>query len=139
MKRNPLDVDFSKLVRLRSNYTCEHCGKRNVSAQGLDCSHLWGRKRRSVRWHPSNAAAHCMGCHAYLGANPILFAAWIKKHLGDQHERIRDQAQAITHWKKADLAEIRAQLKSELKRVQKMRDEGHEGRIEFSVPFVEDV
>lgn len=77
------DVLFSRLVRERAEWRCEKCQKffPEGERQGLQCSHLIGRRNKAVRWHPLNAVAHCFYCHKYLTENPIEFHSWIKAHL----------------------------------------------------------
>ena len=141
MKRDPRDQLFSKLVRCRSNWVCERCGKQyEPNSQGLHASHLFGRRRRSVRWAPDNAAAHCFSCHNFLGENPRIFSRWITEHLGSEKaDFLETKANTLVKWSKSDLEDIRKQLKSEWVAMQKMRDTGYEGRIEFHVPLVEDI
>ena len=82
----------------------------------------------------------CYFDHQRLGESPRLFSRWITEHLGsEQADHLESLANMTVHWKKPDLQLIHSQLKSEWKRVQKMRDEGFEGRVEFSIPFVEDL
>ena len=140
MKRDPRDALFSHLVRCRAEYKCEHCGKQyEQNSQGLHCSHFWGRRRRALRWHPMNAASHCFRCHQHLGENPVLFTKWIRHHLDGQFDRMSELSHVITHWKKHDLEQIRVELRDEWSRMQRERNEGKRGRIEFNVPFLDDL
>lgn len=84
MKLKPEDVWFSKCVRQRTLWTCECCEKQyEEGSQGLHCSHFFSRTKRSTRWFPLNAAAHCMGCHTFLGGNPYNFNTWMQNHIGE--------------------------------------------------------
>ncbi len=85
VRRDPLDDLFSKLVRERANWCCEKCGKYHPEGtrRSLHCSHFFSRRKRSTRWDPRNAAAHCFKCHQELGENPIEFTKWIKAYLGE--------------------------------------------------------
>lgn len=85
-----------------------------------------------------NAAAHCYGCHSRLGEAPAEFAVWIHDHLGRDYFEIAMRSVTLVKWSKADLQTIRDQLREEWKRVSKLRGEGVTGRIEFSIPFVEE-
>ena len=144
MKRDRLDKLFSDLVRCRSNWTCERCGKKfdpdiPRGTQGLDCSHYWGRRGKSTRWLPLNCSALCQGCHSYLDDNPHDHTEWKRQQVGEEnYQRLVEYNRVITHWKKHDLEEIKRQLKAQWTVMKSMRDKGYEGRIEFSIPFVED-
>jgi hypothetical protein len=140
MKRDKLDVLFSKLVRERSGWRCECCGKQyEPNSQGLHCSHLVGRRHRGTRWHPDAAAAHCYSCHQKLGANPIVFRNWIVRHLGEARAlAIQARAQAVCKLSKPDLKEIEMQLACLLREMNVARTRGRQGRIEFPSPYPSD-
>ncbi len=141
MKLKKRDIAFSKLVRMRANWTCERCRKHygEGQRQGLDCSHFFSRSRQSVRWHPLNAAAHCRGCHQYLGANPIEFKDWIKEYLGTtKYTVLVHLADARMKFSKAILEDVYQHLKDELKKMAALRKEGVTERIEFDPPFLEE-
>ena len=144
MKRDPLDDLFSKLVRCRPNWTCERCGKvynpnESRGLSGLHCSHLFGRVRKSVRWHPDNAVAHCYKCHWQLGERPREFSRWITEYLGSEKaDELEARANRLSKWTKADKAQIRKEMKEQWLAMQEKRARGYEGRIEFSIPTVED-
>ncbi len=74
-----LDVLFSQVIRLRDK-VCQRCGGSN----SLQCSHFYGRAKKSVRWDEDNAAALCFGCHQYLGSHPLEHVEWFKARLGEQ-------------------------------------------------------
>lgn len=123
MKIGAEDRWFSLCVRQRSGWKCECCGKVYESgSQGLHCSHFFSRTKRTTRWHPLNAAAHCMGCHRHLGGNPILFQSWIESHLGKtDYLMLLQMAGKTAKFRKADLKDIarhyKAQHENQLKQV----------------------
>ena len=115
---------FSNLVRRRAGWKCQRCGKQypEGQAQGLDCSHLFGRRHRSTRWHPDNAFAHCRGCHQYLGSNPPIFTEWAIDQLGQtRFEWLRYRHNMVMKYTKADLEDLYRHLKAEW----------DEGKMEF--------
>lgn len=120
MKRDPADIAFSKLVRLRAHYRCECCGKQyGPSNTGLHCSHFYGRRSRATRWHALNAAAHCYGCHQRLGSNPVVFAEWIDGHIGSEaNADLRLLHSLPVKLSKKDLADIAADLRAQLRDAQ---------------------
>lgn len=133
IKVTKIDAIFSKCVRERANWRCERCmtyyppGQR----QGLHCSHFFSRRHYSIRWHPINAAAHCFSCHQYLGGNPIEFTEWIKAHLNSRYDELTELRCKVVRFRGPDKEEMFTHFKSEFDRMQKLRDKGETGRIEF--------
>jgi len=112
IKLDKLDVLFSKIVRLRAGGYCEHCGQYK-GFKGLQCSHFFGRRRKSVRYDIENAAGLCFSCHSYLGENPYVHTEWFKKRLGSERfERLSIRAEMIV---KPDRHAIEAELRNILK------------------------
>lgn len=77
IKIDKLDVLFSRFIRLRDK-VCQRCG----GSGGLQCSHFYGRAKKSVRWDEDNSVALCFGCHQYFTANPYEHTVWFENHLG---------------------------------------------------------
>lgn len=72
IKRDRADALFSLLIRWRDNWRCVRCGKQYPmgKAQGLDCSHFYGRRGNSTRFEPMNADALCsFPCHQRWGGD----------------------------------------------------------------------
>lgn len=110
IKLNPLDILFSKYVRLKAGGVCEYCGRTTT----LQCSHYHGRRKRILRWDEENVSAVCFSCHMYLGENPYQHTEFFKKRLGtDRFEKLNIRAET-TH-PKPDLVAIMAQLKEKIK------------------------
>lgn len=133
MKRTKQDITFSELVRERSAWHCEVCGKYFPEGhrQGLDTSHYYSRAKAATRLHPDNAAAMCRGCHQHMGDNPLLFAEWIERHLGARMGYIRLLSNTIVK-KTKGYKELEYQhLKRELARMKQLRRDGETGRISF--------
>jgi hypothetical protein len=108
------DTVFSKLIRLRAQWSCESCGTYFPFGHGLQCSHFFGRRHMSTRWDADNAAAHCFTCHMRFGENPIAFTAWIKKYLGDvRYEALQARHQRIVKRTKAELEDLYQHLKQQ--------------------------
>lgn len=140
IRRDKRDILFSNLVRERAEWTCERCHKQFPEGHrnGLECSHFFTRSRKSVRWHPLNAAAHCTGCHTLLGGNPMEFADWIRDHLGRQRSAVlRACSGQLVRFKRHDLDDIHANLKASWAHMQARRAAGECGRLEFDDPLPE--
>lgn len=87
MKITPEDKIFSEFIRKRAIQRvggCERCLTGKINYKQLQCSHFWGRGKRSVRWDEDNAAGLCAGCHMYLTAHPKLHYEWFKEYLGEE-------------------------------------------------------
>ena len=88
IKRDAADKWFSDVVRLKSESTCEHCGKFGRQ----ECAHIYGRAAKSVRWSLDNAVCLCHYCHRTFTANPLDFSRWCMEHLGPGHmELLREK------------------------------------------------
>ncbi len=108
IKIDPLDKLFSQFIRLRAG-RCEYCG----NASQLQCSHFHGRRKRSVRYDPDNAAGLCFSCHSHLGENPYQHTEWFRKRLGSKKfEELNIRAEMIV---KIDKDKIKADLKDKIR------------------------
>lgn len=134
IKLDKIDKVFSRLVRGRANWCCEKCGTHypEGNRQGLHCSHLFGRARKSTRWSDLNAVAHCFGCHRYLTANPFEFTEWSKGYLGEeQFNKLTRLANTPTRLNEAIKREIYEDLKAQLKTMEDARAGGETGYLPF--------
>ena len=134
LRRDPLDVEFSLLVRERADWTCQKCGKHypERKGQGLHCSHYWGRRNRATRWYGENCFAHCFACHQYLGANPHEFAEWVREEIGGvRYDELMLRANSVKKYTKADRKDMLAHFKGERERILQARALGKTGYIDF--------
>lgn len=87
MRLLPLDILFSEFIRRRAIkrvHGCERCLTYKDDYKQLQCSHFYGRSKRSVRWDEQNAAGLCAGCHMYFEANPQVHVEWFKAYIGEK-------------------------------------------------------
>lgn len=102
IKRGPLDVMFSKIIRTRDNWECQRCvmlaAMNNPKKTedvilvtsyvnrpgGLHCAHLNSRRHLGLRWEEDNACALDFGCHQYLDSHPIEKIAFFKARVGEK-------------------------------------------------------
>jgi hypothetical protein len=103
IKVEACDTWFSRCVRKRANFQCEHCG----STQNLQCSHIVGRRVKSLRWDSMNSTCLCAACHMRFTENPLDHVRWLEKHLGRQHL-------AILQEKRNTLLKTTKQLRREI-------------------------
>ena len=116
VKIDKCDSLFSKYIRTRDKWTCQVCHKQySPGDRGLQCSHFWSRRHKSVRWDGDNACAKCFYCHQHMTANPIEFRDWILKRLGRQKfDLLEAKARQVIRLKKTDKAYIEADLKARI-------------------------
>lgn len=136
IRANKIDRVFSRLIRVRDEFTCQKCGRQHAeNSQGLHASHFFSRRHQSTRHDPDNACAHCMACHQYLGENPIVFQSWIRTYLGDvRYSELCFRANQIVKRTQADKDALYAHLKSELARLEDQRAQGATGVLSV-VPY----
>lgn len=129
LKRTKHDDVFSKCIRERDDWSCQVCGKSYPeNAQGLHCSHFFSRRHQSTRYDPDNACAKCFACHQKMGGDPVIFARWVRRYLGETRFReLHDRHNKIMKRTKADLEELYQHYKSELARMKSERSEGKTG------------
>jgi len=104
IKIDAADTWTSKVVRLKANYTCEHCGLQDAR---MECCHIHGRRAKSVRYSLDNLVCMCHGCHRYYTENPTEFTAWLLEYLGIGHMDMLLE-------KKNQLMKTNKQLRSEI-------------------------
>ncbi len=136
IKRNPTDKLFSDLVRERANWCCETChtyypeGRRS----GLDCSHIFKRWHKSIRWEPNAAIAQCTYCHTRNPADANPFMA--KKIIGEkEYRRLEIKCHGTLPMPKWYEKEIRKKLRAAWKLMQERRVSGERGRLDFDSPY----
>ena len=129
MKIDPLDKLFSEYIRRRAIVRvggCERCltvkpdtekedGTVFPGWKHLQCSHFWGRAKRSVRWDPDNAAGLCGGCHMYLTAHPEEHRNWFMIRIGSEEFDLL-MGRAFTP-QKPDIEALTIYLKEKIKEV----------------------
>lgn len=96
--RRKLDKICGEIVRGRGK--CEHCGGTNQ----LQTAHIFSRTYNAVRWCLDNLLCLCASCHFFFHKNPILFAEWVKKYLGEEkYELLKEARNQITKYTIEDL------------------------------------
>ena len=99
VRRNKLDILFSKMIRERDNWTCQHTGKK---ADLVDCAHIVSRRHVSTRWHPYNAITLCRASHMFFTDHPFDWADWCQERFGgDFIGELRAVSNQSVNWSKA--------------------------------------
>lgn len=134
VKSDALDILFSRCVRERANWVCEHCEKCfKHDRHSLQCAHIVGRRVIRLRHDPLNALALCASCHSYFTDRPLEFASFCLGYIGGS---LRDELYRLSNevhkrpkgWKK----EARAHYRAELARMDELRKGGDDGYLEFT-------
>ena len=100
------DKLFSAYIRNRG--VCQWCGK---SDDTLQTAHIFSRRFLVTRWDELNALCLDAKCHFRAHAEPLEFAEFVRKHLGDQaYNDLRRKAK--TCMDKVDLQEIIKKLEA---------------------------
>jgi len=129
----PSDKTFSRVVRESNDWTCERCGsKHERGSQGMHNSHIFSRRYRTIRWSKDNTQSLCYPCHSWFGGNPADSGYWITELLGEEHmAMLREKRDSRVKVSKLEEKEIAKHYRSELKRIESLRDEGVTGVIDF--------
>jgi hypothetical protein len=110
IKLRPADTIFSRYIRTRDKWTCQHCGKFcgvNNSIWKLENSHYWGRSHENTRFEPDNCISLCFTCHKNIGHGDDResYKQLMIKRLGqDRYDSLQIQANTTT--KKDDTSVI---------------------------------
>lgn len=136
LKRDKYDAVFSELVRERTNWQCDYCGRYfHDDHSKLHCSHFKSRRHKATRYHPFNAFAHCIGCHRKLGEDPFEFTMHANLTYGEMTiERVAYLAAMPARLKQWQMDDIYQHMKGQITLMREKRLEGCTGRIEFTLP-----
>jgi 5-methylcytosine-specific restriction endonuclease McrA len=94
------DLAWSKAVRERDGYRCQLCGRwygpgSGRAVQGLHAAHIFSRNNLAVRHDLDNGVTLCYAHHRWAHENPVAFAEWVKRRLGEaRYEALRRRAGA---------------------------------------------
>lgn len=119
LKRTTEDAYFSDCIRLRSDWTCEHCGLEfHGPDKAIQCCHIYSRKFNVLRWSADNAVCMCGSCHAKFTDAPPEFTHWLVSHLGEGHLKLlKEKKQGMLKMNKLVKKEIRDHYREEFKRM----------------------
>lgn len=113
MKISPADTAFSNCVKKAANNTCVKCG---IQRDRMECSHIFSRKHRTIRWCKQNAVCKCHTCHRWWHENPTESGIWFLETYGQGIEDIliekKNTRIKVTKLEEKDIAKhYREQLK----------------------------
>ena len=128
MKISPADTAFSKCVREANNYTCEMCGKTGR----MECSHVYSRRHRTIRWCKDNAKSLCNGCHRKWHESPVYSFKWFEDKYGSGRvELLIEKMNNRNRVKKLEEKDIAKHYREQLKLIEAKRAKGETGYITF--------
>ena len=112
VKREQCDIWFSKAVRLRDG-KCLHCHK----TDRLECSHIYGRANKRLRWSMANCIALCHYCHRHFTSNPVAHFDFLNELLGEAHmDKLRQDRNEIYKTNKLLRKDISDHYRDEVRR-----------------------
>jgi hypothetical protein len=110
------DEAFSKCVRAAAKYTCQRCGK--VGGR-MECSHIYSRSHRTIRWCKENAMCKCHTCHRWWHQNPIDAVNWFIAKMGQVLiDILIEKKNSKVRVSKLEEEEIAKHYKAELKKLE---------------------
>jgi hypothetical protein len=74
-----LDTKWAKAIKMRDGHKCKKC----LSPDNLQSAHIYSRTFRSTRWTVLNGLTLCAKCHFWAHQEPIEFAGFVGKELGE--------------------------------------------------------
>jgi hypothetical protein len=137
VKLSPADIAFSRCVRAANNHTCEKCGIHKPptgtrGSDGLECSHRYGRRSRTVRWCKENADCLCSACHRYFEEHPFEYKAWVTDKDGEALiEILTEKWRSGVKVPKSEEREIAKHYREQLKIIEEKRSSGIGGFINY--------
>lgn len=118
IRLDPLDILFSKYVKLLAEGKCCYCGK-----VGTQTSHFHSRRKRSVRWDVENCCFVCFSCHMFFHEHPNKHVDFFKQRLGSERfEALNVRAETLVHLTKLDKEKIKAELKEKIRLLEASSD-----------------
>ena len=137
MNLKPADIVFSQVVRAAAGHKCLRCGvykpptgKRGNS--GMDCSHVYGRRHRTIRWAAENAKCLCHSCHRWWHENPTDSGQWFENLVGEGYmERLREKRDSMMKVTKSDERDIARHYRLQLKNIEERIAAGEVPPIPF--------
>jgi len=128
MKMSPADTAFSKCIREANNYTCEWCGKDGR----MECSHVYSRRHRTIRWCKDNAKSLCNGCHRKWHESPVAAFKWFEGNYGNGRvELLIEKMNNKTKVSELEEKDIGKHYREQLKLILEKREAGAVGYIDF--------
>ena len=132
VKRDALDIVFSKAIREAYDYTCCKCEINYRHDTGyVHCAHVHTRKHRSTRWNATyGAIALCAKCHRRFTDYPVEWGDFLRRYMGDSnYDEAKRLAWATRKYTKAEKNDMKIHYREQLKSLEKQRLDGQTGNL----------
>lgn len=98
----------------------------------MDCSHVYGRRHRTIRWAKENAKCLCSACHRWWHENPTESGKWFEDLVGEGYmELLREKRDSMMKITKSDERDIARHYRLQLRNIEERRLNGETGVIPF--------
>lgn len=137
MKLTAADIAFSQCIRAAADHTCLRCGIRKEptnrrGSSGMDCSHVYGRRHRTVRWCKENAKCLCTACHRWWHENPADSGAWFESLVGEGFiNALREKRDSMVKVPKSEEKQVAKHYRQQTTIIEQKRLDGITGQIDF--------
>ena len=129
MKLSSADIAFSHCIRAAADNTCLRCKKQ---FERTECSHVFGRRHRTIRWAKDNAKCLCHACHRWWHENPADSGRWFLLEVGKHFlDLLREKRDSRVKVPKSEEKEIAKHYREQLKQIEDKRLDGQTGYVDF--------
>ncbi|MCP4259770.1 MAG: hypothetical protein GY774_19995 [Planctomycetes bacterium] len=98
----------------------------------MDCSHVFGRRHKTIRWAKENAKALCTTCHRWWHENPTESGAWFESLVGDGYmDRLREKRNSMIKTPKSEEKLIARHYRLQLKNIEERLLNGEQAPIPY--------
>ena len=119
IKLDPLDKLLTRYLRLKTNNTCEYCGRVGY----VETSHFHSRRKWITRLDEDNVAALCRECHRRFEEHHNLHCDFFKRKLGsDKYEALNARSEIVKKRTKEDVEAIKTNLKEKIRIYEEVSD-----------------
>lgn len=81
----------------------------------MDCSHVYSRRHRTIRWCKENAKCLCTTCHRWWHENPADSGAWFESLVGEGFiDALREKRDSMVKVPKSEEKEIAKHCREQL-------------------------
>jgi len=140
IKRDALDIIFSKCVRLAANCCEAHGVKRHYGGEwvesckgDLESCHIHSRSNKFIHVDPLNAISMCGAHHRWFTAHPLFWKDFCLELRGQEHmDILNEKLNYFGHkWLKGMKAEARKHYRNEFNLLVERRNNGETGKLTF--------
>lgn len=109
-----LDDAWSLAVKIKAEYKCEVCGKKDT----LNSHHIVGRRNRQTRWDVKNGVCLCVKHHKFgiesAHEDPLWFKEWLEDKRWEDYAYLYTVKNQIKKWTLEDMEELLSKLNKQV-------------------------